>query len=83
VGQRGTVRAGNFTFSMEKKTKIINWEQKFCTPQNRMSHIVFRVRRCNIIILSTNATIKEKSADPKTVFMRNYNKFSVSFLNTV
>jgi hypothetical protein len=25
----GTVRAGNYIFSMEKETKIINWEQEF------------------------------------------------------
>jgi hypothetical protein len=24
-------------FSMEKETKIINWEQDFCTPQNSVS----------------------------------------------
>jgi hypothetical protein len=24
-----TVRAGDYVFSMEKKTKIINWEQDF------------------------------------------------------
>jgi len=25
----GTVRAGGYIFSMEKETKIINWEQEF------------------------------------------------------
>jgi len=28
----GTVRAGDYIFSVEKKKKIINWEQFFCTP---------------------------------------------------
>jgi len=27
--KEGTVRAGDFIFSMEKETKIINWEQDF------------------------------------------------------
>jgi len=29
VGQRGTVRAGYYNFSMEKETEIVNWEQDF------------------------------------------------------
>jgi hypothetical protein len=28
-GQRSTVRAGCYNFSMEKETKIVNWEQDF------------------------------------------------------
>jgi hypothetical protein len=33
--KEGAVRAeGRYCFSMEKKTKIINWEKDFCTPQN-------------------------------------------------
>jgi hypothetical protein len=28
----GTVRAGDYVFSIDKDTKIINWEQDFCTP---------------------------------------------------
>jgi len=27
----GTVKAGDYIFSMEKEMKIINWEQNFCT----------------------------------------------------
>jgi len=34
---RGTVRAGNYNFSMEKEMKIMNWEQVFCTLQNSIS----------------------------------------------
>ena len=37
MGQRGPVRAGDYNFSMEKETKIINWEQDICTPQNSIS----------------------------------------------
>ena len=28
---------GIVCFPMEKETKIINWEQDFCTPQNSIS----------------------------------------------
>ena len=31
------VRTGDNNFSTEKKTKIINWEENFCTPQNSIS----------------------------------------------
>jgi hypothetical protein len=34
----GMVGEGDFIFfSMEKKKKIINWEQIFCTPHNSIS----------------------------------------------
>jgi hypothetical protein len=33
----GTVRARDNIFSMEKETKIINFDQDFCTPQNSVS----------------------------------------------
>jgi hypothetical protein len=33
----GTVSAGDYIFSMEDKTKIINWEQDICTPLNSIS----------------------------------------------
>ena len=29
MGQRGTVRAGDYDVSMKEETKIINWEQDF------------------------------------------------------
>jgi hypothetical protein len=34
----GTVKAGDYIFSMEKEMKIINWEQNFCT-QNSISSL--------------------------------------------
>jgi len=34
----GTVKAEDYNFSMEEETKIINWEQDFCTPQNSVSN---------------------------------------------
>ena len=33
----GTVRARIIIVSMEKETKIINWEQDFCTSHNSIS----------------------------------------------
>jgi len=32
--REGTVRAGDYNFSMEKEMRIVNWEQDFCTSQN-------------------------------------------------
>ena len=33
----GTVRARDYNFSMEKKMKIISWEQDFSTPKDRIN----------------------------------------------
>jgi hypothetical protein len=33
-GKEGTVRPGDYIFSMENETKIIYFEQDFFTPQN-------------------------------------------------
>jgi hypothetical protein len=33
----GTVSAGDYIFSMEDETKIINWEWDICTPQKGIS----------------------------------------------
>ena len=49
---------------------------------DRVSYIVFRGRRCDIIVLSTHETSKEKHVDSKDSFMKNYNRFSVIFLST-
>jgi exonuclease III len=35
--KEGTVRPGDYIFSMENETKIIYFEQDFCTPQNGVS----------------------------------------------
>jgi hypothetical protein len=39
----GTERAGSYKFSIEKHTKIINWEQDICTPQNSIGNYESRV----------------------------------------
>ena len=71
---------GIYIFSMEKETKIINWEQDFCTPQivsavkrveffnDRMSYIVLRGRWFNIIILNAHVLSDEKGNDTKDSF---------------
>jgi len=38
----GTVRAGNYIFSMKKETKIIKWEQDFSCTKNSVSSQVSR-----------------------------------------
>jgi hypothetical protein len=35
--REGTVRAGLIIYSTEKETKMITWEQYFCTQQNSIS----------------------------------------------
>jgi hypothetical protein len=38
VGEWGNSKGGEIIiFSMQKETKIFNWEQGFCTPQNGIS----------------------------------------------
>jgi len=74
----GTVRAGDYIFSMEKKTKSINWEQDFFVHHrivsavkrvefvsNMMSYIVLRGRWCIIIVLNVHAPSEEKSNGSK------------------
>jgi len=61
---------------MEKKTKILNWEQDFCAHHrkrsgvksvdfvsNRVPYMVLRNRWCNITVLNAHATTEEKSDD--------------------
>ena len=70
----GTVRAGDYIFSMAKETKIMNWEQDFYvhhrivsgvkgveSVSDRMSYVVLRGRRCSIIVLNVHAPSGEKS----------------------
>jgi hypothetical protein len=78
--KRGTVRAGDYTFSMEKEMKVINWEQVFCASENsisikkvefvshRMPYMVLRGRWCNITVLNVHAPTEEKSDDSKDSF---------------
>ena len=69
---------GIIIFSMEKETKIVNWEQDFFVHHriaselkrvefvsDRLSYIVMRGRWCNIIVLNVPAPSEEKSDDSK------------------
>ena len=65
---------------MEKKTKIINWEQYFAHHKivsavtrvhfvsDRVSYKVLRGRSCNVIVLNAHAPTEEKSDDSKDSF---------------
>ena len=79
----GTVRAGDYNFSMEKETKIINWNRIFVHHRivsavqlvefvsDRMSYtcsIVLRGRWCNIIVLNVHAPSEEKIDNSKDSF---------------
>ena len=80
----GTVRAGDYFFSMEKEMKIINWEQDFFVHHrivpavkrvefvsDRISYIVLRGHWCNIIVLNVLHQVKKIVMIQKTVSMRN------------
>jgi hypothetical protein len=79
--KEGTVRAGDYIFSMEKETKIINREKDSFFVHRRMvlarkrvyfvsdrmsySHIFLRGRWCIIIVLKVHAPNEGKSDDSK------------------
>jgi hypothetical protein len=78
VGQRGHAKSRGF-FSIEKKTKIVNWEQDFCVHHRLVSavrvkfvsdrsRVVLRGRWCNIIVLNMHAPSKEKNDYSKDSF---------------
>jgi hypothetical protein len=83
----GTVKSGDYSFSVRKEMKIIGWEQGFCTSQNTISSkrlkfvsdrvlfIVLRGRWCNIIVLNLQAPSEDKSDDSKDNFTRNWYTF--------
>ena len=69
---------------MEKKKKIISWEQVFFVHHriisavkrvafvsDRMSYIVLRGHWSNIIVLNVHATNEEKSFDSKDSFLKD------------
>jgi endonuclease/exonuclease/phosphatase family metal-dependent hydrolase len=79
--KEGTVRAGEYTFSMAKGRKIVNWEQVFFVHQrivsainrvefvsDRMSYMVLGGCWCKIIVLTVHAPTEEKGDDSKDSF---------------
>ena len=79
----GTVRAGDYIFSMVKKTKIIKWEWGLYTHRiistvksvefvsDRMSYTVLKGRWCKSIVFNVHAPIEENSEYSKALFIRN------------
>ena len=75
MGQRGTIRFGDYIFSMERKGKSSTGTRTFCILQkisevkrvefvsDRNSYIVHRGRWCNIVVLNVFAPRWEKSDD--------------------
>jgi len=88
VGQRGTVRAGDYIF-YEKYKKIINWEQEvlYSTElefvRDRLSCIVLRGYWCNIVVLNYMHQVRRKVWIQKTVFMRNWDRVLIILLTTI
>jgi len=79
--KRGTLRAGDYIFTMATESKIIHWEQDFIVHHgivsavkrvecvsNRVSYIILRGCWCNIIVLNVYAPSKEKSNDSEDSF---------------
>jgi hypothetical protein len=71
----GTVRAGDFIFFYGRGNEKFSWGMIFGTTQKRsavkrgvfvngrMSYIVLRGRRCNIIVLNEHSPTEEKIDD--------------------
>jgi hypothetical protein len=81
VGQRDTVRAGDWDFCFYgKEMKIIKWEQVFVQRRivlavkrvefvnDRLSYMVLRGRWHNIIVVNVHAPSEEKSDESKGSF---------------
>jgi len=93
----GTVRAGDYNFSMEKETKVIIWEQDFFAHHrilsavkrvqfvsDRVSYIVLRGRWCNIIVPNVHAPSEENSDDSKDSFYEELEQvFFIIFVSTI
>ena len=82
--REGTVRAGDYIFSMEKgkenhqlgtglfvNQRIVS-EVKRVEFSDRMSHVVLRGRWCNIIILTVHAHGEDKSDDSSAASVTTY-----------
>jgi len=91
----GTVKVGDYIFSMEMKRKSSIRSKIFVHRRivpavktaefvsDRMSYIVLGDRWCNIVVLNVLASSKEKVIIQKRVFMQNQCRFSVIFFSTI
>ena len=79
--KEGSVKAGDYSFSIGKEMKIISWELVFLVHhrivstvkrvecvRDRVSYIVLRGRWRNIIVLNVHAPSEDKSDDSKDSF---------------
>ena len=86
----GTVRAGDYNFSMEREMKITSWEQDFFVHQriasavkrvefvsDRVSCIVMRGRWCNIIVVNVHAPSEVKIDESKDRLMSTITFISI------
>ena len=89
--KEGTVRAEDYTFSMQKGSENHQLRTGFfvhCTVlsavyQRQGSCVVLRGRWCNVIVLNVHVPSEEKSDDWKTVFITNQSRLLIIFLSTV
>jgi hypothetical protein len=84
VGQRGTARAGHYSFFIWKQKrrssignriyfvhhKTVSAVKRVEFISDRMSYVVLRGRWCNIIVLNLHAPSVDKSDGSKHIFMR-------------
>jgi hypothetical protein len=92
VGQRG-LGNGRDNFSLwkgnESRTgffvqhRIISAVKRVKFVSDRMLYIVLRGRWRNIIVSNVHSPSEEKRMIQKTIFVRNYGKFSMIFLSTI
>ena len=95
MGQRGTIKAGDYIFSMEMKRKssirnkifvhhsVVSAVKTLEFVSDRMSYIVLRGRWCNIVVLNVFALSKEKVIIQKRVFMHNQYWIAVISISTI
>ena len=94
----GTVRAGDYIFVYRKKKesqqlgtgyfayhRTVSAVKRVEFVNNRMSYIVLRGRRCDIIVLNAHAQSEDKGDDSKDRFHEelDYSRFSIIFISII
>jgi len=87
--KEGTVREGDYIFSMEKAKKSSIGKRTLGASQNNVNRELSLLvtgyigRWCNVLVLKPHEPPEEKSDELKTVFMSNYRGFYIIFLSTI